>query len=141
MNLKIVLVGALASMLALVAGTALTVYFTHPRDDAAFLADLHRTGMSKSWDKAFSIQTDAYFVLQGEDACDWLADQGMALWRTNEFWQLNAVTRRYALTADLQDADLWGTMRDARRARSQIARYAFDSICGASYVFHQPHAP
>jgi hypothetical protein len=140
MSLKIVLVGALASMLALIGGTALTVYFTHPRDDAAFLANLHRTGTSTSWEKAFSVQTDAYFVLQGEDACDWLGDQGLALWRTEDFWQLDAVTGRYAETADLQDADLWGSMPAAKRARSQVARYAFDSICGATYVFHQPHS-
>jgi hypothetical protein len=140
MKIKIVLVGVLASMLAVAAGTVLTVYFTHPRDDAAYLADLHRTATTRAWDKAFSVQTDAYFVMQGEDACDWLSDQGLALWRADEFWELEQVSLRYAETADLDDASLWGTMRDAQKARAQIARHAFENICGATYEFHRPHS-
>jgi hypothetical protein len=139
MKLKLVLVGILASMAAIVGGTLLTVYFTHPRDDAGYLTSLHDSGTGQAWRKAFSTQTDGYFLLQAEDACGWLDDQGMALWRTSDWYQLSSLTKRYGLTADEQDQDLWGSMPDARKARALIAEHAFENICGATYELHRPH--
>ena len=140
MKIKIVLVVLLASMVVVAGGTVIAVYFTHPRNDEAYLDNLHTFGTSDAWDKAFSVQTDGYFVMEGEDACDWLSEQGLALWRTDEWFELDALTLRYAATADLQDADLWGSMKAAKSARQRIARSAFADICGATYEFHRPHS-
>jgi hypothetical protein len=139
MKIKIVLVVMLASLVVIAGGTVITVYLTHPRDDAAFLANLHGAGKSDGWDNAFSIQTDAYFVMQAEDACTWLSEQDMALWRTGAWYELPAVSDRYGLTADEQDYDLWGSIKEAKAAREMIAQYAFTNVCGATYEFHRPH--
>jgi hypothetical protein len=139
MKIKLILVVMLSSLVVVAGGTVITVYLTHPRDDAAYLANLHRAGTSDGWDNAFSVQTDAYFVMQAEDACAWLSDQDMALWRTEPWYELPTVAKRYGLTADEQDTDLWGSIKEAKSARETIAQYAFTDICGATYEFHRPH--
>jgi hypothetical protein len=139
MRIRTLLVSAIGVSVFVVAAGVVTVYLTHPRDDAAYLAGLHNAGTSHAWDKAFAAQTDGYFVMQGEDACDWLGQQGMALWRTQSPYRLEAVVSRYANTTDGQDDELWGTHKAAMAARTRIAELAFDHICGASWEFHKPH--
>jgi hypothetical protein len=139
MKIKIALVVMLASLVVITGGTVIIVYLTHPRDDSAYLAHLHQGGTSPGWDRAFSIQTDAYFVMQADDACAWLSDQPVALLRTGEQYELGAFSSRYGLTADEQDYDLWGGVKAATSARTMIARYAFTDICGAAFEFHRPH--
>lgn len=139
MRFKLVLVGILASLVAIAGGTALSVYFTHPRDANAYLVNLHDAGTGPSWQRAFRVQTDGYFLIQAEDACAWLGDQPLALWRADAWYELPALVRRYGDTADVGDKHVWGSVESARAGRALIARYAFEHICGATYTFHRPY--
>ncbi len=103
------------------------VYVTHPRDDAAYLAYVHRFGDYDG--RHVSGPPLDQLIDAGSRACSWLGRQPPGLWRTHAPYRLSDLSDRYV-----------GTMSDADRTLpSAVVPAAWTYLCPATTLLVKSH--
>ena len=117
----------LACVVAILA-TIAAVYITHPRDEGAFLAYVHRYGSYDGRPERLNAP-DSTLIEAGDHACAWLARQPPALWRTGLSHRVAALFDAYR--ADMADGD--------RGLPSSVLPGAWAYLCPGTKYLVKPH--
>ena len=139
--LRVVLAVVVAAALAATT-LVLGVRVTHPRDEAAFLRQVHGS-VSENGVWVFDAVDDATLLAEGDGACTWLAEQRPALWRRGGEWSLNARLARYQREVPATSPRTWdlGEAHDPEIYRRMVVGAAWAELCGASTVLRGTHNP
>ena len=124
-----VLVATAVGAAALVVG----VQLTHPRDTAAYIDYLHTYG-STTGEQLVDLPPAADLVAAGDHACDWLAGQTWALWRTDVSRRVSTLQARYENEFGDEPTG-WG----AAPARDAVLAAAWAYLCPATLELRRPH--
>lgn len=125
-------VGLLVTLGLIVAIVA--VFAQHPRDEPAYLTDVHRYGNPQHRVPADDLPPDEVLVAIGDRACDWLARQEPALWRRADRFQL--ATRATAYSA--ASGDTASLVASGLRPES-VYLEAWDNLCPGTREIAEPH--
>lgn len=104
------------------------VTVTHPRDEAAYLRYVHRYGDYHGKPASDQVPVE-HLIAAGDRACDWLARQPMALWRTGPHFRFPALMAGY-------QAEM--SQRDRALPRATLAG-AWEYLCPATKELRKPH--
>lgn len=126
MCVKIVLVGLLVGAI-LLAGLVAAVFITHPRNETAYLRELHGYGDRYYLKKHPT--SDADLLATGDRACAWLKHRQPALWRYGPDHELISLNRVY----------LKSLGADQRPLPGYVVAGAWKHLCPATRELVGPH--
>jgi hypothetical protein len=123
-------VGLVCSLLAALVFTGLVVALNvaHPRDEAGYLDYVHTYG-NYNGRPVKAAPSDELLMAAGERACFWLANQSVALWRTDDSRTVDALYRRY-------EDEVSSTGPNLPRS---VAPGAWAFLCPATKELVRPH--
>ncbi len=123
---KVVLVGLLVGAI-LLAGTVAAVFISHPRNEAAYLRQLHSYGDRYYLRKHPT--SDAELLATGDRACTWLKHRQPALWRYGRDHELISLNGVYLKSLGAEE----------RRLPGYVVASAWQHLCPAVKELVGPH--
>lgn len=116
------------------------IYITHPRDEDRFLAAMDRSDYPEDWLKFVNERDKSFFLHEGDRACRWLSKQSIAGLNKGESYTLQARMNRYLdETSNVNSA--WELNETVFAGRRLVAGAAWNYLCGATMIVHQPYNP
>jgi hypothetical protein len=137
-----VVVGAVLVVFLLVPVAAVgLVYATHPRDERAYINNLHQFTKGPAWDQIWQ-KGDAFVIAEGDRACGWLSEQPYAGLRHDAQFQDGYMARRWWRFEKGSADPLWFAENGGSGAPIWwLATRAWNYLCPASWYLHKPHYP
>jgi hypothetical protein len=114
------------------------IFVTHPRDEAQFIGELNNASFPQVWTSFVDSHDADFLIYEGDRACTWLSSQPYGLLRSAQKYQLTDVLDRYL--AETKQDDEW-TIGDNFAGRRVVATSAWNHLCAATRLVHQPYRP